>query len=213
MWMPIICQRIRCFWSGIFSLRWLRQLSPLGPSRGGPAGTFSFHSMPALLHLGISTSSGGLGVECLQPSSDISGKLHVSPSCINSSGSVQVSGRTCLSQLRQLILVAMCWMEVPWLPTVLNMLVEIPWQCLIIKDLTLDVSVGQGLKGLPYLHLTICLLSSVYYEDKGALPKSVRQWQGQLEHLHQRSTNNLGRNGQVCVLNRMYQTMPSLLLN
>ena len=51
--------------------------SPLGPSRGGPAGIFSFHSMPALLHLGISTTSGGLGVECLQPSLDISGKLHV----------------------------------------------------------------------------------------------------------------------------------------
>ena len=69
--------------------------SPLGPSRGGPAGIFSFHSMPALLHLGISTISGGLGVECLQPSLDISGMLHGSSSCITSSGSVHVSGRTC----------------------------------------------------------------------------------------------------------------------
>ena len=69
--------------------------SPLGPSRGGPDGIFSFHSVPALLHLGISTISGGLGVECLQPSLDVSGKLHVSSSCISSSGSVQVSGRTC----------------------------------------------------------------------------------------------------------------------
>ena len=69
--------------------------SPFGPSRDGPAGIFSFYSMPALLHLGISTTSGGLGVECLQPSLDISGKLHVSSSCISSSGSVQVSGRTC----------------------------------------------------------------------------------------------------------------------
>ena len=48
-----------------------------GPSRGGPAGIPSFHSMPALLHLGISTTYGGLGVECLQPSLDISGKLPV----------------------------------------------------------------------------------------------------------------------------------------
>ena len=38
---------------------------------------------------------GGLGVECLQPSLDVSGKLCVASSCISSSGSVQVSGRTC----------------------------------------------------------------------------------------------------------------------
>ena len=62
--------------------------SSLGPSRGGPAGIFSFHSMPALLQLGISTTSGGLGVECPQPSLDVSGKLHVSSSCICSSRSV-----------------------------------------------------------------------------------------------------------------------------
>ena len=36
---------------------------------------------------------------------------------------------------------------------------------------------------------------------------------GQLEHLHQRSTRTVGRNGQVGVLNRVYQTMPSLPLN
>ena len=51
--------------------------------------------MAALLHLGISTTSRGLGVECLQPSLDVSGKLCVSSSCISSSGSVQVSGGTC----------------------------------------------------------------------------------------------------------------------
>ena len=36
-----------------------------------------------------------LGVKCLQPSLDIWGKSLVSSSCISSSGSVQVSGRTC----------------------------------------------------------------------------------------------------------------------
>ena len=95
MWRPIICQRIACFQSGIFSSGGSGSFSPLDPSRGGLAGIFSFHSMPALLHLGISTTSGGLGVECLQPSSGVSGKLHVSSSCIISSSSVQVSGRTC----------------------------------------------------------------------------------------------------------------------
>ena len=56
---------------------------------------FSLYSMPALLYLGNSTTSGGLGVEILQPSLDVSGKLCVSSSCISSHGSVQVSGRTC----------------------------------------------------------------------------------------------------------------------
>ena len=116
-------------------------------------------------------------------------------------------------QLRQLILVAPCWMEAPWLPTVLNMLADVPQWCPIIKDLIMDVSIGQALKGLPYLHLTLWLFSSVCYANKGSLPQSVRQWQGQLEHLHQRSTSSVGRIGQVGVLSRVYQTMPSLLLN
>ena len=95
MWRPIISPRIRCFQSVIFSLRWLKQLFTFGAFQGVPAGIFSFYSMPALLHLGISTTSGGLGVECLQPSLDVSGKLLVSSSCISSSSSVLVSGRTC----------------------------------------------------------------------------------------------------------------------
>ena len=54
-------------------------------------------------------------------------------------------------ELRWLILMMPCWMEAPWLPTVLNTLADIPWQCLI-KDLLVDVSVGQVLKGLPYVY-------------------------------------------------------------
>ena len=68
--------------------------STLGPSRGGPAGIISFQSMPALLHLGISTPSRSLVVEWLQPSLNVSGKLHVS-SCIISSSSIHISGGTC----------------------------------------------------------------------------------------------------------------------
>ena len=48
------------------------------------------------------------------------------------------------------------------------------------------------------------------YADRGSLPQSVRWWQGQLKCLHQRSTSSAGRNGLVGVLNRVYQTMPSL---
>ena len=50
--------------------------------------------------------------------------------------------------LRDLILVAPCWMEAPWLPIILNMLAHVPWQCPIVKNLVMDVSVGQVLKGL-----------------------------------------------------------------
>ena len=69
--------------------------SPLGPSRGGPPGVFSFYSMPALFHFGNSTACVGLGVECLQPSLEFSGKLCVSSSGSGASCSVQVSSRTC----------------------------------------------------------------------------------------------------------------------
>ena len=116
-------------------------------------------------------------------------------------------------QLRWLILVAPCWIEAPWLPSVLNILADVPWQCPIIKDLIVDVLVGQALRGLPYLHLTFWLLSNVCYTDRGSFPQSVRQWQGQLENLHQRSTSSVERNGQVGVLDSVYKTMPSLLLN
>ena len=51
-------------------------------------------------------------------------------------------------QLRHLILVAPCWMEPPWLPTVLNILADVPQWCPIINDLIMDVSVDQVLWGL-----------------------------------------------------------------
>ena len=114
-------------------------------------------------------------------------------------------------QLRHLILVAP-WMEAPWLSTVLNMLANISRWCPIIHDLIMDVSVGQVLKGLPYLHLTLWLLSDGCYADRVSLPQSVRWWWGQLKHLHQSSTSSVWRNGQVGVLNRVYQTMPYLPL-
>ena len=116
-------------------------------------------------------------------------------------------------QLRHLILVAPCWMEASWLPAVLNMLANVPHQCPIIKDLVMDVSVGQSLKGLQYLHLTLWQLSNMCYADRSSLPRSVRQWQGQLKCLHQGSTSSVGKNGLVGVLDRVYQMMPSLPLN
>ena len=69
-------------------------------------------------------------------------------------------------QLRHLILLAPCWMEAAWLHTVLNMLADVLQECPIIKDLVMDVLVGHMLKGLPYLHLTIWLLTDVCYTDR-----------------------------------------------
>ena len=47
-----------------------------------------------------------------------------------------------IGQFRLLILVALCWMEASWLPTVLNMLADNPHKCPIITDFVIDVSVG-----------------------------------------------------------------------
>ena len=169
--------------------------------------------MPALLHLGNFTTSGGCGVECLQPSLDFSGKLCVSSSCSSSLVLSKFLAEHVNGQLRHLIQVVPCWMEAPWLPTTPNMLADVPQQCPIVKDLIMDVSVSHVLKGLQYLHLNLWQLNNVCYADRDSLPWSVRQWWGQHEYLHQRSNNSAGRNGQVGVFNRVYQSMASLLLN
>ena len=61
-------------------------------------------------------------------------------------------------------------MEVTLLPIVLNILKNVPQHCPVIKDLIMDVLLGQVLKGLPYLHLTLWLLRDVCYIDRGSLP-------------------------------------------
>ena len=55
-------------------------------------------------------------------------------------------------QFRHLFLVAPWLMEGTLLPTVLIILVDIPSQCTIVKDLITDVLVGQIPKGLPSQH-------------------------------------------------------------
>ena len=76
-------------WGGLSSF------SPLWSTRGEYAGILPYYSMPALLHLGNSTTFGGLGVGCHQPSLDVSGKVCLSSSHLSSSSSVHVSDRTC----------------------------------------------------------------------------------------------------------------------
>ena len=65
--------------------------------------------------------------------------------------------------LFRLIVVAPCWMEATCLPTVLKMLVDVPNQCPIVEDLTIDVWVSWVLKGLQVLHLTTLPLISFFH--------------------------------------------------
>ena len=72
-------------------------------------------------------------------------------------------------QVRHLILVAPCWMETPWLPTVLSMLAR---YSLVVSHHKRShcgcFMVGQVLKGLSYLHLTLWQPS-----DMCAMPTGV----------------------------------------
>ena len=99
-------------------------------------------------------------------------------------------------QLRHLILVVSSWMEVPWLPTPLNMVADIPWWCSIIKDFVKDVSISQALKGLPDLYLNP-LATQQYVLCRQGFSSSVCWWWGPLKYLHQRSTSSVGRNGRL----------------
>ena len=92
--------------------------------------------------------------------------LCVSSFCISSSSSVQVSGRTCQRSTHTFDYGGM---KAPWLPTVLNMLADIPQHFPILKDVIVDVLVGHMLKGLPYLHLTLWLLRDVCCADRVSL--------------------------------------------
>ena len=115
-----------------------------------------FHAVSAVFHIEKITASGGLGVEYIQPYWDVSGKLCLS-SCISFFGSMFLTEHI-TGQCGLMLLVAPCWMEGPNLPTVLKMLEDIPQHCPVIKNLIMEVLVGQVLKDLPYLHLTIWLL-------------------------------------------------------
>ena len=100
------------------------------------------------LELGNSTDCGGLGVECFQPSLDFQVSYVFPPQALVPLVLSKFLAEHVNGQVRHLILVAPYGMEAPWLPTVLNMLVDVLQFGPIIKDLARDVSIGQALKGL-----------------------------------------------------------------
>ena len=171
VWRLIICPRIVCFQSGIFSLRWLRQLFTFGglPEVDLLASSCStecqhYYILETLLHLGA-LGWNTFNHPWMFQVGYMFPFLALVPLVLSKFLPEHVEG-----QLRQLILVAPCWMEAPWLPTVLNMLADIPSWCPIIKDLVKDVLVGQVLKDLVYMHLTLWLLGDVCYTDRVSLP-------------------------------------------
>ena len=121
-------------------------------------------------------TSRSFGVECIQPYMEVSGELCLSSYSINSSSVFQVSSRTCHRSFQTSYSVDTMLNEASWLPTVLNMLEDIPHWCPIIKDIITDVSVGWELKGLLLWHFTLWLLRVMCCTEKGYLLQSVRQW-------------------------------------
>ena len=179
-------------------------ISTLGSTRAGYVGISCSVSS---IFLGKSSNSGGLGVECIQSSLDVSGKLWLSSSCISPAGSVQISGRTCHSSIQTSDSGGIMLYGGSLASHSSQHVGNVSQCCPVVKDLVMDVLVGQVFRALPYLHLTIWLLRNMCCAVKGSLPQSVRWWQGQLEYLEWRSTSNVVKNGQVGALKREYHTM------
>ena len=136
--------------------------------------------MSVLLPLGKSSMTGSLGVQCYNHPMSYQLSYVFSPPALVPLVVSKLLVEHITGQSRLFILMAPYWMEASWLPTVLNMLADIPHYCSVTKDLIMDVLVGQVLKSLQSLYLALWLFRDMCCPDKGSLPQSVRWWQGQL---------------------------------
>ena len=103
-------------------------------------------------------------------------------SCIGFLSFVKFLAEHVTGLFRIFILVTPCWMEASWLPTVLNMLEDIPHHCPIIKCFC-----GAGVQESPIITFNpLAVKRCVFCPDKGSLPKSLRQLEGRLEKLWQK---------------------------
>ena len=117
--------------------------------------------MSTLLHLGKCITSRSLGVEHFQSSWTYQ-VSHVFPlPAFVSLVCFQFLTEHVTDLIR--LLVALCWMWVPCLPTVLYMLKDTPHYCPIVGNPVMDVLIAQVLWGLPLLHLTLWLLRDVLH--------------------------------------------------
>ena len=138
----------------------------------------------------------GPWVECLQPSLDISGKLCVSSSCVSSSDSVQVSGRTC-QRSTQMFDSGCTMLDGGSLAPHSSQ--NVGRHSLAVpdhKNLIVDVSVGQALQGSTISAFNPLAAAQCVFTQTGVLFLSLSGSSGAtLKHLHQRSTSSVGRNG------------------
>ena len=198
--LPQVAQAAFCLWG-------LPEVNLLASSHSNQC------QQPALLHIGISTTSGGLRVECLQPSVDASVRLHVSSSCISSSGSVQVSGGTC-QRSTQIVASGGTILDGGSLAPHSSQHVgrhssAVPHHKRFCHGcLGRPGTQGSAISAFNPLDAQCCVLCR-----QGVSSLVCQVVAGATQVLHQRSTSSVGRNGQVGVLNRVYQTMPSLPLN
>ena len=134
MWRQIFCLGIGCFWSGTFFLRWLRQLFVFGAfqrwtSLASSRSTQCQHFFTLETPLPV----GALGLNAFSHPWKFQVSYVFPPLALVPLALSKFLAEHINSQLRHLLLVASCWMEAPWLPTVLSMLADVPQQCPIIK--------------------------------------------------------------------------------
>ena len=165
--------------------------------------------MPTLFHFGNSTASGGLRVECLQPSLEISGKFCVSSSCSGPSCSVQVSSRTC-QQSTQTFTSGGSMLDGGSLASHSS---QHAGRCSSVVPSCKRSHCGcfgrPGTQGSAISAFNPLALSNKCYADKASLPHSVRQWGGNLNIYIMGLPAVAGRSALDGALNRVYQTMPS----
>ena len=145
-------------------------------------GMFIYQSTSALLHLGKSTTSQSLRVECFQLSLDTSGELCVSSSFIYSPSSLQVSGRPDHRSF-QTFSSDTLFDRGSLASHSLQPIGRHSSSGSFFPHLIKYDFIDWVLKGLPLLHLTLWLFRDVHCAYKRCLPQSVRLWQGWLKCL------------------------------
>ena len=166
--------------------------------------------MSALLHSGKTITSRSFGVECIQPSMEVSNELCISSSCISSFSFVQVSTGTCHKQIQTSYSGGIMLYEGSLASHSSQHVGRHSSSVSYHKKSHHGCFSRPGAQGSAIAAFNPWLLRDMSCTDKGSLPHFVWQWQGQLEHLQQKSTSIVGRSGKDGVLERVYQTMPFL---
>ena len=187
--------------------------SPLGPSRGGPAGILSFYSMPALLHFRNSTASGALGLNAFSHLwtfwvSFVFPPPALVPLVLSKFLAEHVNGK-----LRHLILMAPCWMEAPWHPHSSQHVGRCSLAVPHHKRSRHGCFGRPGSQRSAISTFNPLAAQQCVLHRQGFSSSVCQMVVGATQTSTQRSTSSAGKNGPVGVLNRVYQTMPSLPLN